>query len=390
MEAKKLLQKTSKQGAAPQTARGAPFCLRLNTLRALASMSVIVTHIMPFINLHPKFRSLHLAGHMGVYMFFALSGYLLTLSLVKEIRRRLGLDKVQNKTPVNPKISENEEAKRLSETQQVPQIQIDNGEKKEEIGEPRSPSTVVESPLPEATLVKKESKSKNTEFWSLSAWVKWAQQYVLVCVMSKFIWNRTWRIFPLFYACCSFLKIADIEGATWHPEPMVDWTWRDIYVLRQFPNHLWSMSIEMKFAYYVIPIYICILYVGFKLQQKGYNMLSNAVFSALVAVLIFLGIHGILSADPISRPVFYPKEFFYNLPPFCFGMLAGLLNFVLEQEFNRRQAIAKAKAQAQAQAQKEQEEPIEKETEKPSKSFKGKALQLLKGIAKYALYLLTQ
>jgi len=386
MEDKKPLKNPSKQEASPkqpQTARGAPFCLRLNTLRALASISVIITHIMPFLNLHPKFRSLHLAGHMGVYLFFALSGYLLTLSLIKEIRRRLSSeDKDKNKTAIS-------EAKKLAESQ-PPQIQVDVGEKKEkqEIGEPKSPSQITggSSPLPEGTKKNKQS----AQIFSLSAWVKFAQRSILICTLCRFLWNRTWRIFPLFYACCCFLKVADIEGATWHPEPMLFWTWKDIWLLKEFPNHLWSMQIEMKFNYFVIPIYICALYVGFKLQKKGYNMISYAVFSAIVGALIFLGIYDILAADPIARPVYYNEEFFWNLPPFCFGMLAGLLNFTLEQEFNRRQVAAKAKAQAKAETEveaqkKENEEYSENKDEKPSNSLRGRVLQILKRIAKYTL-----
>jgi len=377
METKQQTHKPSKQGAAPQTAKGAPFCLRLNTLRALSSASVICTHIMPFLDIHPKFRSLHLAGHLAVYLFFALSGYLLTLSLIKEIKRRLSSED-KSKSPLISKNAE-EEAKKLTGSQ-PPQFQIDLGEDKrlkQEVGEPKSPSEITDgsSPLPEITVIsgKEAVKKKKVESFG-STWLKTAQKSPLLCTLCKFLWNRTWRIFPLFYACCSFLKIADIEGATWHPEPMLSWTWKDIYLLREFPNHLWSMRIEMMYNYIVIPIYICALYGAFKLQKTGYEKAAKAVFAVIVLACLFVAIFCIADTSSIPRPVYYNDDFFWNLPPFFFGMLMGLLNFRLELEFNKRQAAAKAKTLAEAEKKENQEEPIEK----PKDTF-------IRRIAKYAL-----
>jgi len=178
------------------------------------------------------------------------------------------------------------------------------------------------------------------------------------------------------------LKIADIEGATWHPEPMLSWTWKDIYLLRQFPNHLWSMRIEMMYNYLVIPFYIAALYGAFKLQKAGYERATKYAFAAIVVILLAVAITCIAAASSIPRPVYYNDDFFWNLPPFFFGMLMGLLNFRLEIEFNKRQQAAKAKAQAEA-LKKESEKEEEKIIEKPKDS-------LIKRIAKYALSVLYQ
>jgi len=69
MEPKQLAQDTPKQaGPLPQKAKSkTAFCLRLNALRALACISVIITHIVRFHHLEQKFHSLHFDGHMAVY-----------------------------------------------------------------------------------------------------------------------------------------------------------------------------------------------------------------------------------------------------------------------------------------------------------------------------------
>jgi peptidoglycan/LPS O-acetylase OafA/YrhL len=362
MEAKKQTQKP----AALQTARGAPFCLRLNTLRALCAACVILTHVIPFLGFWVQFRSLYLSGHFAVYFFFALSGYLLTLSFIKEIKRRLSSeDKSKSKSPPTARNAE-EEGKKRAESESEPLLmQIDLGDEKKvkgENGEPKSASTEYISPMtavPEITIVsgKEETKKKRTEGFG-ETWIETAQKSQLLCMLCKFLWNRTWRLFPLFYACCIFLKISSIQGHDYHPGPMPDWTWKDIFLLRKFPSHLWTMRVEMMFSYYVLPFYIAALYGTFKLQKMGYERAYKCAFAGIVLACLFVAIFNIADAGSILIPWYYHMKFWWNLPPFFFGMLMGLLNYQLEIEFNNRQAAAKAKALAEAAKKEDGEEPV--------------------------------
>jgi len=120
-----------------------------------------------------------------------------------------------------------------------------------------------------------------------------------------------------------------------------DTTWSDIVMLRAFPGHLWTMRIEMMFYYYVIPFYICALYIGFKLQKEGFETASKAIFMGLAVGLLYGGLLNLRIEESALNPVSKKHRLADMLPPFYFGMLAALANFAIEQKLIARQAAAK-------------------------------------------------
>jgi len=297
------------------------FCLNLNALRALACISVICTHFVEYYGLKDQFRSLVYGGHMAVYFFFALSGYLLSLSLMKEIRQRLNLEKRQDRTEPG------------QDSEGLPlRIEIDEGEGIEKSEDQDSEF----SPQVKAERLELADRLR-LELCQLRALLKREKQPLVFSVLGKYLWNRTLRLFPLYYGCWCFLKFFARENT--HVRSLQARNlWQDIILLKTFPGHLWTMRIEMMYYYYVVPVFIICLCIAFSLQKKGFKLVSTTCFCFMSCVLIFIAINKMNLEEDAMRPVQLFDKFPENLPPFCFGMLAALVNFALEQEFNSQQA----------------------------------------------------
>ncbi len=297
--------------------KGPAFCLRLNTFRALSCLSVIITHIVSFSGLIGKFRSLHFAGHMAVYFFFNLSGYLLSLSLTKEVKRRVYAHKETN----------GEDGRRLV------------GGKSHQV----------------ALEVEYEASSGIKSLLSPSTWLKGIQKSLLARILGKFLWNRTWKTFPMYFGAWAVLKYFAHPGT--HVETLdPNITWSQIFGLKVFPGHLWTMRIDMMFYFYVTPVFICLLYAAFKLQKKGLTQASKAAFAGIVVALLYTAIYNMVVEQSTLHPVKKKHHFTANLPPFCFGMIAGLINFALEQRWNKRQAARAQEAAIEAEPEEEQQQ----------------------------------
>ena len=319
MDTKQLAKDPLKQGeSSSQRSQAAqnksPFCLRLNALRALACISVIITHIVGFDGLDHTLRSLHFGGHMAVFFFFSLSGYLLSVSLVKEVRRRVYENKDQNEIS---KTVGAEERRRLLQNQSL------------------SPEIVVL--VGGGELTPTESQALRDGIFSLIRALKQIQKSALVSILRKYLWNRTWRLFPMYYGCWCILKFfATDRVGVQSLQPGIPW--KGIFLLQKVPGHLWTMRIEIIFYYTVIPAFICGLYTAFMWQKKGFKQVSEVAFASIVGALLYAGVHGMLAGEPVIHPVAQSDSFILNLPPFCFGLIAGLVNFALELRFKARQA----------------------------------------------------
>ena len=289
-----------------------PFCRRLNAFRALSCISVICTHIVGYYELRMPLRSLDFAGHQGVYFFFSLSGYLLGLSLTKEVHKRLNLE--ESKRRRYQKVQDS-----------TPQVQIHEAD-------------AVES-----------SKTSSGLLAILQGWIK---RSVLLSVITKYLWNRTWRLFPLYFSIWAILRcfaVPDTKIESLNTEFLL----KDILTLRAFPGHFWTMRIEMMFYYYVIPVYTALVYVAFSLLKKGLDAAAKVCFGSIVCALLFTAIsHMPLDID-IVRPVRNQFIFINNMPPFCFGIIAALINYALELRQNAKKT---QKPTNEIQAQTEQED----------------------------------
>jgi peptidoglycan/LPS O-acetylase OafA/YrhL len=315
-----------------QASSRAPFCRRLNAFRALSCISVICTHIVGYYELRMPLRSLDFAGHQGVYFFFSLSGYLLGLSLTKEVHKRLTLEESKKK--------------RYQKVQDgTPQVQIHE-------------ANAVES-----------SKVSSGLIASLQRWI---QKSVLLSVLTKYLWNRTWRLFPLYFTIWTILrcfavpdtKIESLDSAV---------SLKDIFTLRAFPGHFWTMRIEMMFYYYIIPVYTALVYVAFSLLRKGLDAAAKVCFGAIICALLYTAvIHMTLEVD-IVRPVRNQFIFINNMPPFCFGIIAALINYALELRINAKKT----------------EKPAEGETDfvtQPQGSKLSRVVQKIKSLLSPYLY----
>jgi len=84
-------------------------------------------------------------------------------------------------------------------------------------------------------------------------------------------------------------------------------------------------------------------------------LLSKIAFGGIVAGLLATAIYNMVSADKVFHPFALEDYFFPCLPPFCFGMIAGLINFAHEKRITARQA---ANAQEPREAIEEQDDSL--------------------------------
>jgi peptidoglycan/LPS O-acetylase OafA/YrhL len=281
---------------------------------------------------------------MAVYFFFNLSGYLLSLSLAKEVRRRI----YENKDSVGTQAGT--EGRNL-----LPQVSLDF----EDSGESQ----------PSPTLKAKEG--------FLTSCFKGIQKSLLASILKKFLWNRIWKTFPMYFGAWCILKyFAHPNTHVEALDPKIKWS--DIFGLRAFPGHLWTMRIDMIFYFYVTPVFICLLYVAFKLQKQGFAKASNAAFAAIVATLFATAIFNIVNEPTTLHPSTKKHNFAANMPSFCWGMIAGLINFALEQRFTKRQASKNARNA--------QEPAIEAQSEEgQDDSLAGKIKRIPKSICSFIM-----
>lgn len=80
----------------------------------------------------------------------------------------------------------------------------------------------------------------------------------------------------------------------------------------------------------------CLSLYFFSLQKKELKAACKVCFFSMMCALLFVA----MSNMRLEHDIYYPgksHKFTNHLPPFCFGMLAALVNFALEQKFNSQQ-----------------------------------------------------